>query len=80
METTNSAPKKKRQRRTAPRLFPSKYLTDNAVADRLQVSRDTIWRWVRAGSFPPPIKLADNVTRWRVSDVEMWEAEREAAA
>lgn len=72
--------KKKRQRRTAPRLFPSKYLSDHAVADRLQVSRDTVWRWVRAGKFPPPIKLADNVTRWKVSTVEAWEADREAAA
>jgi predicted DNA-binding transcriptional regulator AlpA len=31
---------------------------------RLPVSPATIWRWVREGRFPAPIKLGKNVTVW----------------
>jgi predicted DNA-binding transcriptional regulator AlpA len=31
-----------------------------------------LWQWVKAGKFPQPIKLADNVTVWKASDVYGW--------
>lgn len=36
------------------------------------VSDKTIWQWVKRGEFPAPIKLSDNVTVWRLSDVQAW--------
>jgi len=45
---------------------------------RLPVSPATLWRWVEAGKFPPPVKLGDGITAWRMEDVERWEREREA--
>ncbi|BCO30640.1 hypothetical protein TspCOW1_07430 [Thiohalobacter sp. COW1] len=53
-----------------------RYITDRQIADRLAVSRATIWRWSQAGKFPKPVKLAPGTTRWRLSDVERWELER----
>lgn len=54
----------------------STYIPDTAVADRFSVSRATIWRWSQSGKFPKPIKLSPGCTRWRLSDVEAWEAEQ----
>ncbi len=49
------------------------FLRDTEVAIRYSVSRPTIWRWVKEGKFPKPIKLGAGSTRWRYSDLEMWE-------
>lgn len=57
-----------------------KYLSDKHVSERYGVSRATVWRWVREGRFPSPIKLTQGSTRWRLSDLEHWEAEQEGAA
>ena len=32
-------------------------------------SASTIWRGVRLGIIPKPVKLSDNLTAWRVSDL-----------
>ena len=32
-------------------------------------SASTIWRGVRLGTIPKPVKLSDNLTAWRVSDL-----------
>lgn len=38
----------------------------------LPVSEKTIWTWVKQGKFPQPIKMSDNVTVWRMSEVQAW--------
>lgn len=38
----------------------------------LPFSSPTLWRKVRAGTFPAPIKLSERVTAWRVGDVRSW--------
>lgn len=35
-------------------------------------SKSTLWRRVKAGSFPKPLKLSDRVTVWRVEDIKLW--------
>lgn len=30
----------------------------------------TVWRWVKAGTFPKPVRISPGVTAWRVEDVE----------
>lgn len=51
------------------------YLSVDQVAKRFDVSKDSIWRWKRNGDFPKPVKLGGSTTRWRLSDIESWEAE-----
>lgn len=36
------------------------------------VSAASIWRWVKAGTFPAPVKLSAGTTAWRASDVHAW--------
>lgn len=38
----------------------------------LPVSASTLWRLVRKGQFPAPVKLSANVTAWRAEDVAQW--------
>ncbi len=35
-------------------------------------SKSTLWRRVKEGSFPKPLKLSDRVTVWRVEDIKLW--------
>ena len=44
------------------------------------LSHATIWRWVKSGDFPAPVKLGSLRTRsigWRFSDVQRWFDSRE---
>jgi predicted DNA-binding transcriptional regulator AlpA len=38
----------------------------------LPFSSATLWRKVKDGSFPKPVKLSQRVTAWRVGDVRAW--------
>ena len=52
------------------------YLTVKQVADRLGVSTYSIYRWKRHGAFPAAVRLGPGSTRWRLADIETWEASR----
>ena len=42
------------------------------LSEALQISDVTLWRWVRAGRFPKPIKLGPNTIGWLQADVASW--------
>lgn len=42
------------------------------IPDIIPFSAATLWRNVKAGTFPAPVKLSDRVTAWRVEDVRAW--------
>jgi prophage regulatory protein len=52
------------------------YLNVGQIAQRLNVSTDSIYRWKRAGDFPKATRLSSRTTRWRLSDVIAWESTR----
>lgn len=43
------------------------------ISMRYKVSRATIWRWVKEGRFPQPVKLSPWTTRWREEDLQAFE-------
>ena len=43
------------------------------------LSRSTIYRKIRDGSFPEPLKIGDRAVRWRESEIEAWLAARPRA-
>ncbi len=45
----------------------------------LPFSEPTLWREVKAGSFPKPIKLSARITAWNVGAVRAWLLAREEA-
>jgi predicted DNA-binding transcriptional regulator AlpA len=42
----------------------------------LPASPATIWRKVKEGSFPKPVKLGERITAWHMDDIEAWLADR----
>jgi hypothetical protein len=38
----------------------------------LPFSGPTLWRMVKSGKFPKPLKLSSRVTAWKVGDVRAW--------
>jgi predicted DNA-binding transcriptional regulator AlpA len=48
-----------------------------ALEQRLSVERSTIWRWYRAGAFPPPHYIG-NRRAWWLHDIEAWEVQQMA--
>lgn len=45
----------------------------------LGIPRTTLYRWVRQGDFPKPVKLGDRATGWHAADIEEWLASRPTA-
>ena len=56
------------------------YLSDQDIAKRYGVTRQAIWRWHREGDFPRVVRLSAGCSRWRLSEVEAWEARKAAAS
>jgi prophage regulatory protein len=54
-------------------------LSQQAVLDRVPVSRTTLWRMERAGGFPRRIQISANRIGWLEADVDEWLAERKAS-
>jgi prophage regulatory protein len=60
-------------------------LPDNAYIRQAQLipapvpfSPATLWRKVKSGEFPQPVKRSKRITAWRVEDVRAWLAARSA--
>jgi predicted DNA-binding transcriptional regulator AlpA len=78
----------KQTRSTPPNGDPRVAELERALADRLVsetdldalgvLDRTTRYRMVRAGTFPPPIRLTPARKAWRWSSILAWLAEREA--
>jgi prophage regulatory protein len=60
-------------------VFDSPYQTRQQVEKLFQVSRPTLYRWMKEGKFPKSVRRGANMVRWKASDLEAWIAEREAA-
>lgn len=39
------------------------------IPDIFPFSSATLWRKVKAGTFPKPVKLGPRITAWRVEDI-----------
>ncbi|WP_183383559.1 helix-turn-helix domain-containing protein [Halomonas stenophila] len=52
------------------------YLKDTQACSRYGVSRSTWWRWLAERRIPQPVKIGPRATRWRMADLELWEADQ----
>ena len=50
------------------------------IGEILPFSSATLWRKVKDGTFPKPIKLGPAITAWKSSDVKFWLAKQEKAS
>lgn len=51
-----------------------RFLRDREVADRLGICRQEVWRRVKIGRLPDPVKLSEKTTRWRLSELIAFES------
>ena len=49
------------------------------VETRCGIARTTIYRLMRCGQFPEPLKVGPRAVRWLESEIETWLAERPRA-
>ena len=42
------------------------------VEENTSLSRSAIYRLMKAGQFPRPVKIGSRAVRWRLSDIEAW--------
>lgn len=54
----------------------TKYLRIGEILELTGVSRATIWRWTRAGTFPARHRLGPNAIAWVAEEVAEWLANR----
>ena len=59
-------------------VFDSPYQTRQQVEKLFQVSRPTLYRWMKEGNFPKNVKFGPNLVRWKTSDLEAWMEEKDA--
>lgn len=44
------------------------------------ISNATLWRWIKAGRFPAPMKIGKKKVAWRSSVLAKWIAQRTSVA
>jgi prophage regulatory protein len=66
------------QPRAPPQEPPDRVLRWREVRDRIGLSRATIWRMVRNGVFPAPVRLGPQSVGWIEREVIEWIADRAA--
>ncbi len=47
-----------------------------SVVLRTGLSRSTLYRLIKQGSFPPPLQLAPRAVRWRSEEIDEWLSNR----
>lgn len=43
----------------------------STILQLIPVSKSTWWAKVKAGEYPPPVKLTDKITAWKAEDIHM---------
>lgn len=54
-------------------------MTRSEVEARTALSRTSIYRKMREGTFPTPLKIGERAVRWPESEIEAWLASRPRA-
>jgi len=56
---------------------PRKMLLEREVLDIVPVARATLQRWIKAGTFPPPVEMGPNRIGWYADDIAAWQRSRQ---
>jgi len=57
----------------------TKLETWKQLSQRIPLKRTQVWRLIKRGKFPAPIKIGERRSAWRSDTIDLWIAEREAA-
>lgn len=62
--------------KTTKQEYRARWVSPATLAAELQLSRATIWRMIKSGQLPPPVRLSARVLRWDWQEVESFIAAR----
>jgi prophage regulatory protein len=54
----------------------SKLVRLSGLQQIVPASKTTIWRWIRAGDFPPSIAIGPRARAWDLDEILAWVAKR----
>lgn len=57
---------------------PPRYLSMRDLAEYLNLPVQTLWKWRKAGKLPQAVRFG-RLIRYRLEDIQAWEASRPAA-
>lgn len=61
------------QQHISPELPKTGFLRQSEIIPKpIPISPATLWRKVKDGTFPAPIKLSERITAWRAEDIHDW--------
>ncbi|ABM41755.1 phage transcriptional regulator, AlpA [Acidovorax sp. JS42] len=60
-----------------PTLPETGFVRQKLLLSFVPFSKSTLWRRVKEGLFPAPIRLSVGITAWRAEDVRRWIAEQD---
>ncbi|MCU7370014.1 AlpA family phage regulatory protein [Paucibacter sp. O1-1] len=62
---------------TSPPTLPGTgFVRQKLLLQCVGFSKSTLWRRVKSGLFPAPIRLSVGITAWRAEDIHRWIAEQ----
>lgn len=57
----------------APPILPhTGFVRESRLLLFLPFSHSTLWRRVKAKTFPEPVRISGRITAWRVEDIHAW--------
>lgn len=63
--------KRKIKQRIEAAELTDRLISCDTLADKLGVSRSTIYRWLKEGSLPKPMRKGKTV-RWSENEIDLW--------
>lgn len=54
---------------------PDRIIREKTVRDRTGLSRSTIYRKIKDGTFPAQLEISSNGVGWHESDIDRWVAD-----
>ena len=65
------------EQRAEARRVVDRLLNKWAVERETSLDITTIYRWMKAGTFPQPVRVGKRRVAWRESDIAAWQANLE---
>lgn len=56
----------------SPVLPHTGFIRESRLLLFLPFSHSTLWRRVRARTFPAPVRISGRITAWRAEDIHVW--------
>ncbi|MFN1513685.1 helix-turn-helix transcriptional regulator [Vibrio owensii] len=53
-------------------MIDKKFIRINDLANQLDVTKVTIWRWRKEGRLPPATTISPRIVGWKCETIEAW--------